>query len=233
MELRFLFFASLLEIGKCQEYKCGDASQLTQWCTSQNGTLQTDKNSTSCFSEKSLIGISVAFCGAKSVEGIALGELKFLDFRNQPDQKCPYGDDMISNIGDLYGAMKLENVLMGKSCGCPGKVDVRNETFIPWDNIDPGVTNDWTSCFGQKSFCTASEEKPFNGYECPENSACQDQGPALFDCQCTDGHIGYRCTEVPGFPFAIVFTVAPILALLVTVPVWYIGRRNIVRYDQL
>ena len=42
MILRFLFFAFFLEIGNSQEYKCGDASQLTQWCTSQNGTLQVD-----------------------------------------------------------------------------------------------------------------------------------------------------------------------------------------------
>ena len=51
----------------------------------------------------------MAFCGLKSIAGIALADLKYLDIRSDPAEKCPYGEGQ-SDIGDLYGAVKLENV---------------------------------------------------------------------------------------------------------------------------
>jgi len=218
----------LAAVGSAETLTCGDPGDLTAWCQSQNATLVTGQNMTSCTKEDKLIGASYAFCGRNSTDGIELESLKYLDFRSDSGKPCPFVNN---SIGDLYGAKELETVKMASNCECPGKLSVGNETYVPWLKTEHG--NDQVSCFGQASFCNHSDGKAFNGYKCPENSNCVDQGPAVFDCQCKDDFGGYRCMEKAGFPYAVVFTVAPVVAVLVAVPVWYVGRRKIIKYDSL
>ena len=86
---------------------CGDATPLTPWCTKQNGTIQTGVNSTNCASsDRLIIGVSVAFCGRNNTDLIDLDNLEYLDFRSDPEAKCPYAE----GIGDLYGAQMLDTM---------------------------------------------------------------------------------------------------------------------------
>ena len=87
---------------------CGEATELTHWCTSLNGTVKTtDTESTCTDNEQNVIGISYAFCGRNNTDGTDFTNLKFLDFRSDPSKPCPYPNQ---TIGDLYGAKKLETL---------------------------------------------------------------------------------------------------------------------------
>ena len=49
--------------------------------------------------------------------------------------------------------------------------------------------------------------------------------------KCKDGYHGYRCMETGSFPFALVFALTPTGAIALTAGLWYVGRRNVNKFD--
>ena len=90
------------------DLQCGDPTEISHWCETQNGHVKTTNTETRCSDDSGkLIGVSYAFCNRNNTDGLDFTDLKFLDFRSDPSQPCPYPNQ---TIGDLYGAVGLETL---------------------------------------------------------------------------------------------------------------------------
>jgi len=170
---------------------CASTDLIGPWCTAANGTLKVTDQRATCVKDNTVVGISYAHCNNDHIpHDDDLANVTWIDFRQA---ECTYSDKDTS-VGDLYGTGELDTLIVAKSCAiCPGQFRVNNytlsinETFSPWGAAD-FQTNDYGVCTEPVSFCNFNKtNQAFNGYYCPENSVCLDNGIGAFDCQETGG----------------------------------------------